>query len=146
MTKYEYSTFVLGTFPTVASKYRKLSDDLQAEKKKGLFKRDNAICKYLKQLKSEYDNRYESNELSMDDELQEKDYWIHKLAKQGAVELLSVGKVSVDTMSKVSCLDNVSFVECVKQTTKLSSYLNNTVQQAEKAVLPEDIVPEELMR
>ena len=89
---------------------------------------------------------YEADELNFDDDLQEKEYWIKKLAKQCAIELLSQGKVATDTMFKVSCLDNTSFEECIKEATKLSTHLNHVVQQAEKTVKPDDIVPEELMR
>lgn len=145
MTKFEYSTFVLGGYPTVASKYRKIKQDLDVESKKFVNKDKDTIA-FLKALKTEFESMYESDELVMDDDLQETEFWVQKLAKQGAIELLSQGKVSAETMFKVSCLDNDNFVECVRQTTKISTYLNNVVQQAEKTVKPEDIVPEELMR
>jgi hypothetical protein len=145
MTKFEYSTFVLGRYPTAASKYRKVNEDLAAESNK-MFGKDKVLVSILKNIKTEFESMYEKDELSIDDDLQEKEYWIKKLAKQGAVELLSQGKVSSETMFKVSCLDNNSFEECIKETTKLSTHLNHVVQQAEKTVKPADIVPEELMR
>ena len=145
MTKFEYSTFVLGGYPTVASKYRKVNEDLVVESNK-MFGKDKTLITILKSIKSEFESMYEKDELSIDDDLQEKEYWIKKLAKQSAVELLSQGKVSSETMFKVSCLDNNSFEECIKETTKLSTHLNHVVQQAEKTVKPSDIVPEELMR
>ena len=145
MTKYEYSTFVLGGYPTVASKYRKVNEDLSAESSK-TFGKDKTLITILNSIKSEFESMFEQDELSIDDDLQEKEYWIKKLAKQSAVELLAQGKVSTETMFKVSCLDNNSFEECIKETTKLSTHLNHVVQQAEKTVKPSDIVPEELMR
>lgn len=145
MTKFEYSTFVLGNYPTVASKYRKINEDLKNEKAK-LVGKDKNLISVLTAVKHEFDSMYEADELNFDDDLQEKEYWIKKLAKQCAIELLSQGKVATDTMFKVSCLDNTSFEECIKEATKLSTHLNHVVQQAEKTVKPDDIVPEELMR
>lgn len=145
MTKFEYSTFVLGSYPTVASKYRKIIEDLSNAKSK-TFNKDKNLIEVLSSIKKEFESMYEKDELTFEDDLQEKEYWIKKLAKQGAVELLSQGKVSTETMFKVSCLDNASFEECIKETTKLSTHLNHIVQQAEKTIKPADIVPEELMR
>jgi hypothetical protein len=78
-------------------------------------------------------------------EQKEKEYWIKRLAKHGAVQLLAQGKVSADIMFKMASLPNNDYVECVKETTKLSSYMNDVTQKAEKEVMPADIVPNELM-
>lgn len=145
MTKFEYSTFVLGNYPTVASKYRKINEDLSVANKK-TFGKDKSLINMLTAIKADFENKHDTKSLTIDDDAQERDYWIKKLAKQGAVELLSQGKVSTDTMFKVSCLDNASFEECIRETTKLSTHLNHIVQQAEKTVKPDDIVPEELMQ
>ena len=48
-------------------------------------------------------------------------------------------------MFKMASLSSLDYEECVKETTKLSSYMNDVTQKAEKEVMPNDIVPNELM-
>jgi hypothetical protein len=146
MTKFEYTTFVLGGYPTVASKYQKIQNDIEAEATKGFFRKNKKQLQLLESVKKDFRETYTDEELDFSDIKQEQEFWVKKLAKQSAVELLSQGKVSSDTMFKVSCLDNDNFVQCIKETTKLSTHLNHIVQEAEKTVEPDDIVPEELMR
>jgi predicted HTH domain antitoxin len=80
------------------------------------------------------------------DAKKETDFWIKKLAKQGAVELLAQGKVSASTMSKIASLEYNEFVECVRETTKLSSFMNEIAKKAEREVQPQDIVPADYMK
>jgi hypothetical protein len=144
-TKFEYITFGLGEYPTVASKYRKICEDF--DKINSVFlksKEQKDNIRVLTELKAEYESLHSADELEMTEE-KEKEYWIKRLAKRGAVELLAQGKVSADVMFKMASLSSDDYVECVKETTKLSSYMNHVTQQAEKEVAPSDIVPNELM-
>lgn len=145
-TKFEYITFGLGEYPTVASKYRKICEDLTMYNSLSYFSRktEKEKIEYLTELKAEYESLHSADELEMTEE-KEKEYWIKRLAKRGAVELLAQGKVSADVMFKMASLSSDDYVECVKETTKLSSYMNHVTQQAEKEVAPSDIVPNELM-
>ena len=144
-TKFEYTTFGLSEYTTVASKYRKICEDF--DKINSVFlksKEQKDNIRVLTELKAEYQSLYSADELEMTEQ-KEKEYWIKRLAKRGAVELLAQGKVSADVMFKMASLSNDDYVECVKETTKLSSYMNHVTQQAEKEVVPSDIVPTELM-
>lgn len=144
-TKFEYTTFGLSDYTTVASKYRKICEDF--DKINSIFlksKEQKDNIRVLKELKAEYESSYTSDELAMTEQ-KEKEYWIKRLAKHGAVQLLAQGKVSADIMFKMASLSNNDYVECVKETTKLSSYMNDVTQRAEKEVVPADIVPNELM-
>ena len=144
-TKFEYTTFGLSEYTTVASKYRKICEDLNTIKSvflKSKEQKDN--IRILKELKAEYESLHPADELVMTEQ-KEKEYWIKRLAKHGAVQLLAQGKVSADIMFKMASLPSNDYVECVKETTKLSSYMNDVTQRAEKEVAPADIVPNELM-
>lgn len=138
--------FALGEYPTVASKYRKICEDLRMYRSLSYFSRkaEKPTIAYLTELKAEYESLHSADELEMTEQ-KEKEYWIKRLAKRGAIELLAQGKVSADVMFKMASLSNSDYVECVKETTKLSSYMNHVTQQAEKEVSPSDIVPNELM-
>lgn len=144
-TKFEYTTFGLSEYTTVASKYRKICEDLNTLKSvflKSKEQKDN--IRILKELKADYELSYSVDELVMTEQ-KEKEYWIKRLAKHGAVQLLAQGKVSAEIMFKMASLSSLDYEECVKETTKLSSYMNDVTQKAEKEVMPNDIVPNELM-
>ena len=144
-TKFEYTTFGLSEYTTVASKYRKICEDLNTINSvflKSKEQKDN--IRILKELKAEYESLHPADELVMTEQ-KEKEYWIKRLAKHGAVQLLAQGKVSAEIMFKMASLSSLDYEECVKETTKLSSYMNDVTQKAEKEVMPNDIVPNELM-
>jgi len=144
-TKFSYTTFALSEYTTVASKYRKICEDLNTIKSvflKSKEQKDN--IRILKELKAEYESIHPADELVMTEQ-KEKEYWIKRLAKHGAVQLLAQGKVSAEIMFKMASLSSLDYEECVKETTKLSSYMNDVTQKAEKEVMPADIVPNELM-
>ena len=144
-TKFEYTTFGLSEYTTVASKYRKICEDLNKINSiflKSKEQKDN--IRILKELKAEYESSYPADELVMTEQ-KEKENWIKRLAKHGAVQLLAQGKVSAEIMFKMASLSSIDYEECVKETTKLSSYMNDVTQKAEKEVMPADIVPNELM-
>lgn len=143
-TKFEYTTFTLGEYPTVASKYKKINEDLEHANRRPFLYKDKKLIQLLLSLKKEYDSSYPIEELIMDAK-KETEFWIKKLAKQGAVELLAQGKVSAATMSKIASLEYNDFVECVRETTKMSSFMNEVAKKAEREVQPQDIVPNDYM-
>lgn len=144
-TKFEYTTFTLANYPTIASKYRKICEDLVDTSRPFLKNNDQkAKINILKELKADYESLHPEDELIMTEQ-KEKEYWVKRLAKHGAVQLLSQGKVSADIMFKMASLSSSDYEACVKETTKLSSYMNDITQKAEKEVMPADIVPNELM-
>lgn len=143
-TKFEYTTFALASYPTVASKYKKICEDLTLENSRSFFNKNKSLIQLLGNLKSEYESSYPKEELTMTED-KEIEYWIKRLAKEGAVELVSQGKVTSLTMGRISSLPRRHFEECVSEVTKIASYLNHVSKEAERSVTSEDIIPDELM-
>lgn len=144
-TKFGYTIFGLSEYPTVASKYRKICEDLNLLERVFLKNREQKEnISLLLELKAEYESSYPAEELVMTEQ-REKEYWIKRLAKHGAVQLLAQGKVSAEIMFKMASMSSNDYEECVKEITKLSSHMNHVTQKAEKEVMPADIVPNELM-
>jgi hypothetical protein len=143
-TKFEYITFTLASYPTIASKYRKIVEDLGRQHSLSWYNKDKKFIELLKSIKKEYESSYNIEELVMTED-KEIEYWIKKLAKDGAVELVSQGKVTPETMGKISSLPRKQFEECVAEVTKIASYLNHVSKEAEKTVTSEDIIPDDLM-
>ena len=143
-TKFEYNTFVLGAHPSVAAKYKKVLDDLK-DANSPTFGKDKNHIQMLESVKKDLEKNNKTEDLQFQDEHAEIQYWINRLSKQASIELVSGGKVSSDTMFRISCLPTVDLVECVRKTTILTSQLNSLVQQAEKSVQDTDVVPLERM-
>jgi hypothetical protein len=143
-TKFEYTTFTLANYPTVASKYKKICEDLTLENSRSFFNKNKSLIQLLGDLKSEYESSYPKEELVMTED-KEIEYWIKRLAKEGAVELVSQGKVTSLTMGRISSLPRRHFEECVSEVTKIASYLNHVSKEAERSVTSEDIIPDDFM-
>ena len=79
------------------------------------------------------------------DDVEQIKYFVERLAKRSAIELLSTGKVSADTMEDMTCLGDDYFVDCVRQATIIATQLNEEVQKAEKTVQQDDVVPKNMM-
>lgn len=145
MSEFEYTTFVLGRCSTTAAKYAKVNQDLEDANAVPFWKRNRARIKMLNSVKSNLEKSHSSNELNFSSDEEQLMYYVETLAKRSAVELLSSGKVSAETMESMTCLGNDNFVECVKQSTIIASQLNHEVQKAEKSVQQEDVVPLNMM-
>ena len=145
MTKFEYVQFILGRLPTPAGQYAQVQEDIREENRKGFWNKDRERLSMLKTVKHELEMEYSSEKLSFANDDEEKAYWAKRLAKQGAVELLTIGKLDPETLMRVTCLNDQYFVDCVRDTTVIATELNMVVQDAEKSVKPADIVPPNMM-
>ena len=145
MSKFEYTTFVLGRCLSPAAKYAKVNSDINQEKNKPFWRRDKSKIKMLKSVEQSLVKQYNKSDLTFADEVSELKYYVERLAKRSAIELLATGKVSTETMEDMTCLGNQYFIDCVRQATIISSQLNNEVQSAEKSVQHDDVVPLHMM-
>tara|TARA_R110000772_G_scaffold18672_1_gene52756 strand:- start:1906 stop:2346 length:441 start_codon:yes stop_codon:yes gene_type:complete len=146
MTKFEYVQFTLGRLPTPAGKYTQIQEDIYNEKRKTFWNRDRKLIAMLKSVKHDIEMKHSSDQLTFANEEVELEYWAKRLAKQSAIELLTIGKLDTETLMRVSCLDDKHFVTCVRDTTILATELNLVVQDAEKSVNSADIVPIDMMK
>ena len=144
VSKFEYNTFTLGEYPGVNFKYKKVCDDL-AEANKG-WRKDAKLIAMLTEVKQELESHYDSKKLNTINKQDEINFWVEKLSRKAAVELLELGKISPELMFKITCLDADDLVECVRKTTVLSSQLNHEVQNAEQTVQQGDVVPIDQMK
>lgn len=67
-------------------------------------------------------------------ESQEEDYWANYLGRQAALELLSLGRVSKETMDKMSSLPVNAFEDTVRICTRYASLIKNTTQIVEDSM------------
>ena len=61
----------------------------------------------------------------------EEEYWVHRLAKLAAIDILTIGKVQPEHMNYMVALEDEAFAACVKEATSIAKQLNYEVQQIE---------------
>ena len=145
MSEFEYTTFVLGRCSTTAAKYAKVNQDLEDANAVPFWKRNRARIKMLTSVKAGLEKANNAADLKFASDDEQLKYYVEALAKRSAVELLSTGKVSAETMENMICLGTDYFIDCVKKSTIIASQLNHEVQKAEKSVQQEDVVPLNMM-
>lgn len=64
----------------------------------------------------------------------EKDYWVNLLGKQAAIELLTVGRTSMETMNKMVRLPEDGYVKATQICVRLANTIKTTTQSAEEKV------------
>ena len=64
----------------------------------------------------------------------EKDYWVNLLGKQAAIELLTIGRTSMETMNKMVRLPEDGYVKATQICVRLANTIKTTTQSAEEKV------------
>ena len=64
----------------------------------------------------------------------EKQYWINTLGKRAAVEILSVGRISVETMDKLLRLPEELYIKATQVCVTLANAVDESTRQAEEDV------------
>jgi hypothetical protein len=67
-------------------------------------------------------------------EMMEKEYWINTLGKQAAIEILTIGKPSVETMNKMVRLPEESYIKATQICVKLANAIKSTTVAAETQI------------
>lgn len=64
----------------------------------------------------------------------EQDYWVNFLGKQAAIELLTFGRPTVDTMSKMVKLPEELYIKATQICVKLANAIKSATASAEEAI------------
>jgi hypothetical protein len=65
---------------------------------------------------------------------QEGEYWSNYLGRQAAIELLTIGKTTKETMNRMSCLPVESFEDAVRICVRYASLIKNTTAAVEETL------------
>jgi len=151
-TRYELENFVLGEHPHPARQAQLLvkeircvehalaSGDADEHTAAGLKAELNILYDILVNMNDKHDVKALLDNI----ETYEEQYWVDRLARLAAIDMLTIGKIQPDHMNRIAALNDVAFANCVKTTTQLAKILNDGVVQAERQ-LSQDMVPQELM-
>jgi hypothetical protein len=126
-TRFEIETFVLGAHPTTARKAQALLVDLTEARAT-----NHPDLEVLEAVAADFEAANgKLEELVAGIESSEEEYWVEKLAKLAAIDILTIGKVQPEHMAYMSSLNDAAFSACVKTATVLAKTLNEQVREIE---------------
>ena len=126
-TRFEIETFVLGAHPTVARKAMALHNDLMEARAT-----QHPDLPVLEAVAADFvAANGELDALIANVDESEEEYWVTKLARLAAIDILTIGKVQPEHMAYMAALSDEAFSACVKSATSLAKTLNTSVQEIE---------------
>ena len=128
-TRYEIENFVLGEHPHPARQAQLLITEIRT---------------VAEQIENSEHSPAHVTALLENIETYEEQYWVDRLARIAAIDILTIGKIQPDHMNRIAALNDTAFANCVKTTASLAKLLNDGVVQAERQ-LSQDMVPQEMM-
>ena len=135
-TRFEIETFVLGAHPTAARKAHALTQELMQAREQ-----QHPDLPVLEEIYKDFSAEHDVDALLNDINSSEEEYWVHRLAKLAAIDILTIGKVQPEHMNYMVALEDEAFAACVKTATSIAKQLNYEVQQIE-AELQADLASE----
>ena len=99
----------------------------------------------LEEVYEEFSKEHNVEDLLKSIESEEEQYWVERLAKLAAIDILTLGKVQPEHMNYMVALSDEAFASTVKSATTLAKSLNTSVKEIE-AELGSDLVPDELAK
>ena len=125
-TRFEIETFVLGAHPTAARKAHALTQELMQARDQ-----QHPDLPVLEEIYANFSAEHDVDALLSSINDSEEEYWVHRLAKLAAIDILTIGKVQPEHMSYMVSLEDEAFAACVKSATSIAKQLNYEVQQIE---------------
>ena len=124
-----YSRFIIDTINRV----RKIDSDLETETRTFEKKCLNEEKSKLLQILDQQDTAKLTNAVT-DWQSTEQDYWVNFLGKQAAIELLTFGRPTVETMSKMVKLPEELYIKATQICVKLANAIKSATASAEEAI------------
>ena len=124
-----YARFIIDTINRV----RKINSDLENEtrtfEKKCLDEEKSKLLQILDQ-----QDITKLTDAVTDWQSTEQDYWVNFLGKQAAIELLTFGRPTVDTMSKMVKLPEELYIKATQICVRLANAIKSATTSAEEAI------------
>ena len=114
-TRYEIETFVLGAHPSPARKAQVLTQELMKARETS-----HPDLPVLEAIYKDFSAEHNVEELTKDIESTEEEYWVHRLAKLAAIDILTIGKVQPEHMAYMVALPDEAFKASVKEATSIT--------------------------
>ena len=121
-----YARYIIETI----NRLRKIDSDLETETRtfetKCLIAEKEKLQKFL-----EGEDRKEVESALTNWEFVEKEYWANTLGKQAAIEILTLGKPSFETMNKMVKLPEELYIKSTQTCVRLANAIQSATERAE---------------
>ena len=146
---YELKNFILDQHPTPARKLLSIMQQIEMLEKEvttyditGDYSRDIKLkTKQLNKLLEWYKTVDNPEQILMNFENEEPSYWANIIGRQAAIEILSHGNTTKNTMDKMSMLPLDDFEEAVRTCVKFASLIKTITQNVEEELSNNDAFP-----
>jgi hypothetical protein len=124
-----YPRYIIG----LINRYRKVVSDLEVEQR--TFEKNCLLeeKEKIESILSSQDDDKLKNAVANWEKV-EVDYWVDTLGKIAAIEILTYGKVSYDTMMKMVKLPEEMYIKATQVCVKLANKIKETTVSAEEAI------------
>lgn len=116
----------MGAHPTPARKAQVLMADLLQARAE-----NHPDLQVLEAVYADFSKEHDVSALLNNIEDQEEEYWVKRLGRLAAIDILTIGKVQPEHMGYMASLSDDAFAACVKTATTLAKSLNESVQVIE---------------
>lgn len=125
-TRFEIETFLLGAHPTKSRQAKQLVAEL--EQARASSHPDLAV---LEAVFADFAASNDVEALLTSIEAEEEEYWVKRLARLAAIDILTIGKVQPEHMNYMAALSDTAFAACVKSASILAKTMNEQVREIE---------------
>lgn len=132
-TRFEIETFLLGSHPTAARKAQQLVTELEQARAQ-----NHPDLPILEAVYNDFAAANDVEALLGGIEDSEEEYWVKRLSRLAAIDILTIGKVQPEHMNYMASLNDDAFAACVKGAAALAKTLNDQVREIE-AELDQDL-------
>ena len=125
-TRFEIETFVLGSHPTLARQAHALKAELEQAREQ-----QHPDLQLLEEVYADFNTTNDVDALISDIESTEEEYWVKRLGRLAAIDILTIGKVQPEHMNYIASLEDDAFSACIKIAAELAKTLNDQVREIE---------------
>jgi hypothetical protein len=125
-TQFEIETFLLGVHPTKSRQAKHLINELNQARAE-----DHPDLPVLQAVYDEFASVNDVDALLASIESEEEEYWVKRLSRLAAIDILTIGKVQPEHMNYMAALSDNAFAACVKGASQIAKTLNSQVRDIE---------------
>jgi hypothetical protein len=100
--------------------------------KRKLIQCKREITDFIQIVKSLYPNPEDIKKSIKHDPIEERRYWMVRMAKQAAMDIISYGRIGSGNLDSILLMDERDQLECLKGALEFAGKLNGTIDQANK--------------
>ena len=152
-SQYEFDNFIIGSSNSAARQVRALLlEKEEAERQLAQLADHSDTTRYADTLKKELSQideflgQFDEEQIAAvlsNFEDEEGDYWAETLGKAAAIEVLTIDKVSPETLARLALLPIEDYKTSVEFTNRIIQYIKQTTAQLEKELF--DDAPSEMV-